>query len=167
MKYYTHSLLILALMAACLTVVAQEDESWQTRLSFLEGTWNTLSVYPDTGVEAPGMLTYEWVLGGAWMKFTFIGDHPQAPIWEAHGMMGWENGSLVSYAFFSADPPVHYAGSFLEDGTFRIELNNDGTRSGIDYSPTENGGVYQENWLIDSEGKRHVRLKTTYTRIEK
>ncbi|MDJ0839855.1 MAG: DUF1579 family protein [Acidobacteriota bacterium] len=136
------------------------------RLNFLAGTWETESLYPGTGLKVKGKLTYTWVLGGSWLKFTFHGEHPERPFWEAHGMMHFDQnkGSYQSIAFFSADGPHTMTGTLIQPHTVRFESVSNGIRSGIDYTKTENA-VFQENWRIEKDGRRVITLQTTYRPI--
>ncbi|MCB1049243.1 MAG: hypothetical protein KDC71_01500 [Acidobacteria bacterium] len=131
-------------------------------LEFLIGEWETLSVYPD-GTQAPGHLTYESVLGGAWIKFTFVGQHPTRPVWEAHGFIHATQEGFESIAIFSSQPPVHMPGHWLSDQGFFRSTNEAGD-GGIDYHP-EQGAVYQENWQI-IDGTRTVTLRTHYRPVQ-
>lgn len=137
-------------------------------IAFLIGDWVTSSEWPD-GRTAPGALRYEWVLGGGWMHVRFVGDHPDAPVWEAVAMQRFnsDTGEYESYSFPPGGPPVRYRGSLPEPGLFRIEITDDqGVRSGIDYHAREDGGVYQENWVQPPDGDREVTLRTRYRRSD-
>ena len=133
------------------------------KLNFLAGTWETESTYPSTGLKVKGKLSYEWVLGGSWLKFTFNGKHPRRAYWEAHGMMHYDKtkGSYQSIAFFSDDGPHTMTGSLVGANTVRFETEANGIRSGIDYTKTETA-VYQENWRIEKDSSKVITLKTTY-----
>ena len=135
-------------------------------LNFLVGTWHTESTWPENGEQAPGTLTYEWVLGGTWLKITFIGEHPTRPVWEAHGMIRYlpQKKRYEAIIFAGPDEPINLKGTILENGALRFEMENDGILSGIDYRPMGDG-VYQENWTQEPGGSRVVRLKTTYSPI--
>jgi hypothetical protein len=149
-----------------LLAAAQDDlPPMHEHLQFLVGQWNTVSAFPATGQEVPGVLTYRWVLGGAWLHVEFKGDHPERPVWEAYAMMRWDPQAdcYVSWAFFGPGEPLRYTGKRLENGTISMETERDGRRYGIDYTPVEGGTVYQENWAVDESGTRTVTLKTTYT----
>jgi len=132
-------------------------------LDFLAGEWVTESTWPETGQTVSGRLSYTWVLGGRWLKFTFVGAHPDRDYWEAHGMIQWDpdTGAYRSVAFWDGSGPHTLAGRFIDARTIRFSPE-DG-RSGIDYRATE-AGVYQENWRLDTDDRRIVTLKTTYTR---
>jgi hypothetical protein len=131
-------------------------------IAFLEGRWETTSEFPD-GRAARGDLRYEWVLGGGWMRITFIGEAPDGAVWETHAMQRWDPDErrYESFVFRDGGPPVHYTGSVPGPGLYRIQGTNDaGVTIGIDYRETDDG-VYQENWAL-VDGERQVTLRTTY-----
>ncbi len=132
-----------------------------TPLSFLIGEWQTHSVYPD-GTQAEGKLSYESVLGGDWIKFTFVGKHPTRAVWEAHGMIrAIDVGEFEAIVFFGPQEGSIMHGVLIDDGVFRL-ATSDGL-SGIDYHPTETG-VYQENWSQHDDA-RTITLRTTYKHL--
>jgi len=136
-------------------------------IDFLVGHWATTSLFPGSGVEAPGDLAYEWVLGGAWLRITFFGRHPERPIWEAHGLMRWnaDADNYQSVVFFGAEEPTTMSGELIDGRTLRISYP-DG-KGGIDYTPTDEGAVYQENWAIDpATGERRIVLETDYAPVD-
>ena len=132
-------------------------------IDFLVGEWRTLSEFPD-GREVEGDLSYRWVLGGAWMKVEFYGEPPDGSVWESHVMQRWnqEEEAYEAWAFGAEGPPIRYRGTAPEPGVYRIRrTTEEGITTGIDYQATEDGAVYQENWVME-EGRRRVTLRTTY-----
>ena len=132
------------------------------RIDFLVGEWQTVSEFAD-GRSARGALSYEWVLGGAWMKVHFDGDHPDGGVWEAHGMQRWnpETEEYEAHVYAGSGPPVTYRGSSDGPGHFGVALTTDSGSSGIDYHRQDDGTVYQENWVIEG-GERRITLRTRY-----
>lgn len=166
MKKITLSLLVVfTLLSIDSAAQDSETESMLDKLSFLVGEWKTTSTFPSTGQQVHGDLSYKFVLGKTWIKFEFIGDHPER-IWEAHGMIKYDVTSKKyrTTAFFSAEEPVYYYGEWISERTVRFELNLDGTVRGIDYNSKPDGTVYQENWVLTSDGKREITLKTDYSK---
>lgn len=132
-------------------------------LSFMIGTWRTESTWPESGEKVQGTLTYEWIVAGHWMKFTFQGKHPTRPYWEAHGVIQYDAAakSYRSIAVWGPDGPHEMKGTLVKPGLFRVQSESNGLASGIDYMARD-GAVYQENWRMDKDGKRIVTLQTTY-----
>ncbi len=134
-------------------------------MDFLVGEWHTRSEFND-GRVGEGRLSYQWVLGGEWMRVEFLGDHPDGILWEAHVMQRWNPASeeYEAWVFGGPGAPLRYRGSVPGPGRFRVEVaTGDGSPSGIDYQATEGGGVVQENWT-EREGERIVTLRTVYRR---
>ncbi|MCB1044034.1 MAG: hypothetical protein KDC35_13905 [Acidobacteria bacterium] len=141
-----------------LILLTIQSENPLEKMSFLIGHWHTESRYED-GTLATGDLKYEWVLGGSWIKFTFVGQHPKRPMWEAHGMIrATDEGTFESYAFFSSDDPLVMHGHLLDDGRIRFTYLED--QAGIDYIPSATGAK-QENWRLE-DGEHMVVMTTTY-----
>jgi hypothetical protein len=162
-------LCLIATMLMIAPAFAQEqDTSTMDNLNFLLGSWKTKSEFSSNGVIAYGTLTYEKVLAGAWVRVTFIGDHPTGRLWEAHGYIGLnpEGEGFKSYIIFGPGEPAEYSGLMINGSTFRLETNFNGMTSGIDYIPQDDGTVYQENWVMDEQGSRRITLKTWYTPLE-
>ena len=161
-----YALLIITLLVAMVPgpATAQVDE--HRAIDFLVGEWHTTSEWPD-GRTAEGVLSYRWVLGGGWMKVEFVGDHPETPVWEAHAMQRWnpETSGYEAISFAQQGPPIHFEGSVPEPGLFRIERSSDGATTGIDYRETEDGMVYQENW-VEEDGERRITLRSWYRHPE-
>lgn len=163
MRTHIGYMLILAVLLGAAPVTAQNDDSKLKAISFLEGEWQTRSVYPESGLEAPGLLKYEIVMGGAWMKITFFGNHPEREVWEAHGMITRDGrGTFLSYLFSASSEPAVYKGFILEGGGFRIYRDIEHGTAGIDYLPQPDGTIYQENWSQRAGGKRVITLQTWY-----
>lgn len=129
------------------------------------GKWETLSLYPDTGLKVPGDLEYRWVLGKNWVLCDFVGRHPEREYWAAIAMIKFDLSKkrYVSYDFFNVDDPIVMTGYWLSAQTIRFEVKNDEGSSGIDYTVKEDGSIYQENWVRKGETKR-ITLKTDYSR---
>lgn len=164
MRYVFRTLLCFLLLLSTLAT-AQEETNALDAISFLEGSWQTKSLFTRDDSTAPGVLTYQRVLGGAWLKVTFIGDHPSGRVWEAHGMIGPNpaGDGYISHIFFGPGEPAVYSGLMLEDNVFRLETTFNGRTSGIDYRPQPDGTVYQENWVLTDDNQRYITLKTWYT----
>lgn len=166
-RFTTKTLFTLPLLSVLIGIVPNDDttEAAHRKLSFLVGDWETQSIWPESGERASGLLTYEWVLGGSWLKVTFRGHHPSRPVWEAHGMIRYlpEKGHYESLIFAGPEEPLRLRGFWLNEGTLRFETETDGVKSGIDYMP-RGYGVYQENWRMPSGGSHTILLKTTYAK---
>jgi hypothetical protein len=156
------------LMTGAAPAQTQEGVEELQKLGFLEGYWKTRSEFTRDGTIAYGTLRYEWVLGGNWLKVTFIGDHPSGRVWEAHGMIGknYDAEGFIGHIFFGPDDPVVYTGLMINENTYRMETTFNGVTSGIDYINRSDGTVYQENWVLDAQGSRRITLKTTYEPLE-
>ena len=132
------------------------------------GKWKTLSLYPDTGLNVPGVLEYRWVLGKNWLLVDFEGLHPKRDFWAAIAMIKFDEkkNRYVSYDYFDADDPTIMIGHWLDQQTIRFEVSDKKGSSGIDYTLKKNDTVYQENWVHPRGGKRRITLKTDYTRLK-
>ena len=151
--------LCVLLIIASIPAFAQDDATaMQGSIDFLSGTWRTVSTFIASGAEAPGTLTYKWVLGGEWMRIEFVGKHPQRDVWEAHGLMRWdpERKVIVSYVVFGPNDVSMMTGQPIEGGGISLTATTDGRAFGIDYHPRGENAVYQENWAIDVNGERQV-----------
>ncbi len=132
------------------------------------GTWNTLSVYPDSGLEIPGKLTNRWALGKNWMLLEFDGKHPKRPFWAAVVMYTYDAAKkrYIAHSFYSADGPIIFEGHWLSPTTISYSRTTEKSTSGIDYTIKPDGTIYQENWSTPTGQKRKITLKTTYTRAK-
>jgi hypothetical protein len=130
------------------------------------GKWKTLSLYPDRGLQVPGDLEYRWVLGKDWVLCDFVGRHPERNYWAAIAMIKFDaaKNRYISYDFFNADDPTTMTGHWISSSTIRFEVTDDNGSSGIDYSVTEDGSIYQENWVLPKGKTKRITLKTDYTR---
>jgi len=169
MKLYTGILIFLICFTFLIPLHAVEQvvEPMKKMEPFV-GKWKTLSLYPDKGLKVPGVLEYRWVLGENWLMVDFVGDHPQRDFWAAIAMIKFDakKNRYISYEYFNADDPTIMTGYWLNEKTIRFEVTGDTGSSGIDYTLTEEGAVYQENWVHSKKGKRKITLKTDYTRIK-
>jgi len=149
------------------TVINTIKNDEMKKLEPFVGKWKTLSVYQKTGLKAPGILEYRWILGKKWMFIEFIGKHPKKKYWGAYGFFRYDTKKkcYISYDIFDENEPTFTTGYWLNTKTLRFEDNKNEKVWGIDYTLTDKGNIYQENWVKNKENKRTVTLKTTYTRI--
>lgn len=138
----------------------------QNRLDFLAGDWDSESTYLASGLKVKGHLVYEWVEGGAWLRCTFVGQHPEYKVWESHEMIKWDKDKkeYLAYTFSNSGEMVLYQGEEIDASRVRFWIEREKIRQGLDYIQRKDGSVYQENWLITPAGERRIWLKTEYTK---
>ncbi len=136
------------------------------RLQPFVGKWKTRSVYPDSGLTAPGVLEYRWILGGKWLFIEFIGKHPKRKHWGAYSFIRHDKDRkcYLCYDIYDETAPILSTGYWIDKQTIRFEDRNAKIHWGIDYTIRRDGSIYQENWVM-REGKRSITLKTTYKRL--
>jgi len=163
--------LFMMVIAAVLSHAADQPVTAQEQMNKLEplvGKWKTLSFFTGKAEGIPGELEYRRVLGKNWLLVEFVGKHPEREYWEAYVMIKFDatKNAYVAYSFFGVDGPVIQTGSWVSEKTFRLEIRDEkGNSSGIDYNVKDDGTIYQENWLLDKDNQRQIRLKTVYTKI--
>jgi hypothetical protein len=144
---------------------AGTDKDFMKKLEPFVGKWKTLSIYQESGIKAPGLLEYRWILGKKWMFIEFTGNHPNKKNWGAYGFFRYdeEKKCYISYDIFNENEPTYTTGYWLNDKTLRFEEKG---KWGIDYTIKPDGSIYQENWKRDKKSKRIITLKTDYLRIK-
>jgi len=171
MKRYSFLILIIFLLQTfCLMANNRSQMSEQMKkMEPFIGKWKTQSFYTGKQEEIPGEIEYRRVLGNNWLQIEFIGRHPQRDYWEAYVMITFEpkKNSYIAYSFFNADEPTIMNGMWISANTFRLGKPNEKGKmnNGIDYTIKKDGTIFQENWTLDKNGQRQIRLHTTYTRI--
>ena len=169
-----YKVLALFLVLSVATVaVAQEDanevvKAEMKKLSFIVGHWETLSTVVSSGLEAPGDLSYEFVLGGTYILCRFVGRHPERSVWEAYEMITWdaELGAYAAYAFPSPAGPVRYIGRWTADDTVCFTLEKpdaNGRTDRISYTGKSDGTIFQLNEITFGDGEWKPTLRTIYT----
>lgn len=163
-------LLLIQLILIPLTLLPSGDlfTGQMKKLEPLVGKWKTQSFIPGKEAAIPGELEYRWVLGKNWLFIEFVGQHPDRDFWEAYVMIKFDTtkNHYKSYAFFTADNPTIMTGNWISTKTFRLEIKDDKGKSlsGIDYTVKADDTIYQENWIIEKNGRKKITLKTYYKR---
>ena len=164
---------IMLVLSISLSAVAQDDpnevvKAELKKLSFIIGHWNTLSTVVSNGLEAPGDLSYEYVLGDTYILCRFVGRHPERPVWEACELITWDAGlgAYAAYAFPSPEGPVRYIGRWTADDTVCFTLEKpdaNGRTDRISYTGKPDGTVFQLNEITFGDGEWKPALRTIYT----
>jgi hypothetical protein len=139
------------------------------KLNFLVGKWTTVSWFVQAGIEAPGTLSYQNILGGKYILCKFQGEVPGRPFWEAYAFITHDPGAgcYRSHAFFGPPEPAVYSGAWITEDTVTFTNDNarpDGTRDRINYTRLPEGTVFQLNEVCDAQGVWHATLETDYNR---
>lgn len=168
-KLYTLALFSLLIFSSTLLLNAGTDSDPMEKLTPFLGKWKTMSIYQKDGLKAPGVLEYRWVLGKKWMFIEFVGQHPKRENWGAYAFFRYDKKRkcYISYDIFDEREPLFTTGHWLSKDTIRFEDKESKNKWGIDYTIKPDGAIYQENWVINKDGKRVITLKTYYTKIKK
>ena len=161
--------ILVSVMAVFLWSFARSGETLSSEMSRFHpfiGKWNTVSIFPESGLRVVGELEYRWVLGKNWVMVEFVGKHPEREYWEAYALIRHDSRGkhYVSYDFFNEKDPVQMIGKWISPRTLRFEISDKKSRSGIDYTIQDNGTVYQENWIEDPGKGKKITLRTYYSR---
>ncbi len=84
-KYFILFLSALFIINYSISLNADTSSDQMERLTPFLGKWKTLSVFQNSGLKAPGVLEYKWILGKKWMFIEFIGQHPKRNVLSAYG----------------------------------------------------------------------------------